>query len=171
MRRGGAPLLSIFGGKITTYRRLAEAALEKLEAYFAAPRRRKAGRQGAAAGRRFRVTAVAALTAELTRTLSVPRPGACAAGWRGLWHARARLLGSANRWPISAVASAPTLTEAEVRYLIANEWACTAEDVLWRRTKLGLRLSPDEIAALDDMDGNAHRAAVSGRLREAGRGR
>jgi glycerol-3-phosphate dehydrogenase len=42
-----------------------------------------------------------------------------------------------------------TLTEAEVRYLIEHEWARTAEDIAWRRTKLGLRLSPDETAALE----------------------
>ena len=42
-----------------------------------------------------------------------------------------------------------TLTEAEVRWLMAHEFACTAQDVAWRRTKLGLRLSEDEIAALD----------------------
>ena len=33
---------------------------------------------------------------------------------------------------------------------MANEWAVTAEDIVWRRSKLGLRLSADEIAALDD---------------------
>jgi glycerol-3-phosphate dehydrogenase len=42
-----------------------------------------------------------------------------------------------------------TLTESEVLYLMAYEWACTAEDVVWRRSKLGLRLSAKEIAALD----------------------
>jgi glycerol-3-phosphate dehydrogenase len=42
-----------------------------------------------------------------------------------------------------------TLTESEVRYLMASEWACTAEDIVWRRSKLGLRLSAGEIAAID----------------------
>jgi glycerol-3-phosphate dehydrogenase len=42
------------------------------------------------------------------------------------------------------------LTEAEVRYLARREWAMTAEDVVWRRTKLGLRLSKAEIADVDD---------------------
>ncbi|MEQ1611779.1 MAG: glycerol-3-phosphate dehydrogenase C-terminal domain-containing protein, partial [Hyphomicrobiaceae bacterium] len=41
-----------------------------------------------------------------------------------------------------------TLTEAEVRYLVAHEWAQTAEDIVWRRTKLGLRMSVAEIEAL-----------------------
>jgi glycerol-3-phosphate dehydrogenase len=42
-----------------------------------------------------------------------------------------------------------TLTEREVRYLMADEWALTAEDIVWRRSKLGLRMSAAEIAALD----------------------
>jgi glycerol-3-phosphate dehydrogenase len=41
------------------------------------------------------------------------------------------------------------LTEREVAWMIAEEWATTAEDVLWRRSKLGLRFSPGEIAELD----------------------
>ena len=62
-----------------------------------------------------------------------------------------------------------TLTEAEVRYLIEREWAQSAEDILWRRTKLGLRLSADEKAALESWIKNtggmsspkaAHRAVV-----------
>jgi glycerol-3-phosphate dehydrogenase len=40
------------------------------------------------------------------------------------------------------------LTEAEVRYLIAEEWATTAEDILWRRSKLGLRISAAQIEVL-----------------------
>ena len=43
-----------------------------------------------------------------------------------------------------------TLSEAEVRYLIDQEWAVTAEDIVWRRSKLGLRLSADQVATLDD---------------------
>jgi len=42
-----------------------------------------------------------------------------------------------------------TLTEREVRYLMTNEWAVSAEDIVWRRSKLGLRLSGEEIVALD----------------------
>jgi glycerol-3-phosphate dehydrogenase len=42
------------------------------------------------------------------------------------------------------------LTEAELRYLVRTEWARTAEDVVWRRSKLGLRLSAEQIAAVDD---------------------
>jgi glycerol-3-phosphate dehydrogenase len=41
------------------------------------------------------------------------------------------------------------LTGAEVRYLVENEWARCADDVLWRRSKLGLKATPEECAALD----------------------
>ena len=43
-----------------------------------------------------------------------------------------------------------TLTEAELRWLMQNEWARRAADVVWRRSKLGLRLSAEQIAAIDD---------------------
>jgi glycerol-3-phosphate dehydrogenase len=42
-----------------------------------------------------------------------------------------------------------SLSEAELRYLVANEWAQTAEDIVWRRSKLGLRLTPPQIQALN----------------------
>ena len=38
------------------------------------------------------------------------------------------------------------LTEAELRYLVEREWAMTAEDIMWRRTKLGLRLDAEQVA-------------------------
>jgi glycerol-3-phosphate dehydrogenase len=43
-----------------------------------------------------------------------------------------------------------TLTEVEVRWLMEHEFARRAEDVVWRRSKLGLRMTPDQVAALDD---------------------
>jgi glycerol-3-phosphate dehydrogenase len=56
------------------------------------------------------------------------------------------------------------LYEAEVRYLMRHEWAVTAEDVLWRRTKRGLRFSREEAAGLDaymgTRNGNTHSAAA-----------
>jgi glycerol-3-phosphate dehydrogenase len=59
------------------------------------------------------------------------------------------------------------LTESEVRYLMSSEWALTAEDIVWRRSKLGLRLSAAEIAAIDAWIA-AHRVPVESPLREAG---
>ena len=77
------------------------------------------------------------------------------------------MLGSAKSSADLGQSFGATLTEIEVRYLMANEWACTAEDVVWRRSKLGLRLSADQIAALDEWI-KANRASGERPLREAG---
>jgi glycerol-3-phosphate dehydrogenase len=43
----------------------------------------------------------------------------------------------------------PGLYECEALYLVHHEWACTAEDILWRRTKLGLKAASDNVASLE----------------------
>jgi glycerol-3-phosphate dehydrogenase len=140
-----APLLTVYGGKITTYRRLAEAAMALLADVFApAP----------------------------DWTASAPLPGGDFA-WNGLDDQVAR---ARNRWPFldadeamrlvraygtrldRVLGNAKTrddlgpwfgpLSAAEVRYLMMQEWAGSAGDVLWRRTKLGLRLDAPEAEAL-----------------------
>jgi glycerol-3-phosphate dehydrogenase len=165
---GGAPLLSIYGGKITTYRRLAEEALERLAPYLRSAKA-KEGWTGKSPlpGGDMDVSAVAALTAELTRNY----PFLTAAHAGRLAHAygtrATKLLGSAKSFADLGQSFGATLTESEVRYLIANEWACSAEDIVWRRSKLGLRLSADEITALDEWI-KAHRASGERPLREVG---
>src|SRR6516225_1337960 len=148
---GGAPLLSIYGGKITTYRRLAEEALERLDAYL----RSSKSREGWTAksplpGGDMDVSALPALTAELVRDY----PFITQEHANRLAHAygtRASLvLGNAKSVADLGVSFRATLTESEVKYLMASEWAVTAEDIVWRRSKLGLRLSAAEIAAIDD---------------------
>jgi glycerol-3-phosphate dehydrogenase len=61
-----------------------------------------------------------------------------------------------------------SLTEAEVCYLIDQEWARTAEDVAWRRSKLGLRMTPGEISALEDWMWRYCNAHVGSAGRHAG---
>jgi glycerol-3-phosphate dehydrogenase len=78
-----------------------------------------------------------------------------------------KLLGNAKSMDDLGQAFGATLTEREVRYLMLSEWACTAEDIVWRRSKLGLRLSPAEIAAIDDWIA-AHRVPLDSPLLEAG---
>jgi glycerol-3-phosphate dehydrogenase len=148
---GGAPLLSIYGGKITTYRRLAEAALEKLSPWLNGV----AAQQGWTAksplpGGDLDVSAVGALSAELARSYPFLSPShagrlAHAYGTRAV-----KVLGNAKTMADLGQAFGATLTESEVRYLIAAEWACTADDIVWRRSKLGLRLSAAEVSAIDD---------------------
>jgi glycerol-3-phosphate dehydrogenase len=171
---GGAPLLSIYGGKITTYRRLAEEALERLAPYLRSvtPREDFKAREGWTAkaslpGGDMDVSAIAALSAELTRHY----PFLSQATANRLAHAygtrATRLLGKAKSMTDLGQSFGAGLTEAEVRYLMANEWAVSAEDIVWRRSKLGLRLSPAEVAAIDEWMA-AHRTSGERPLREAG---
>jgi glycerol-3-phosphate dehydrogenase len=149
---GGTPLLSIYGGKITTHRRLAEEVLEKLAPYL---RDDPKAREGWTAhsplpGGDLDVSAIAALSAELVRDYPFLTPAhanrlAHAYGTRA-----ARLLGKAKSMADLGQSFGATLTECEVRYLMSVEWARAAEDIVWRRSKLGLRMSVSEIAAIDD---------------------
>jgi glycerol-3-phosphate dehydrogenase len=171
---GGMPLLSIYGGKITTHRRLAEEVLEKLSPYLrsATPREDFKAREGWTAhsslpGGDLDVSAIAALTAELVRNYPFLTPAhanrlAHAYGTRA-----AKLLGQAKSLADLGQSFGATLTESEVRYLMAVEWACTAEDIVWRRSKLGLRMSVSEIAAVDDWIAT-HRVPLQTPLLEAG---
>jgi glycerol-3-phosphate dehydrogenase len=147
----GMPLLSIYGGKITTHRRLAEEVLERLSPYLRGTKAREGWTAKAALpGGDMDVSAVAALAAELVRsypflTLVHANRLAHAYGTRAT-----KLLGTAKTLADLGQSFGATLTESEVRYLMSVEWARTAEDVVWRRSKLGLGLSVAEIAVIDD---------------------
>ncbi|MGQ0685008.1 glycerol-3-phosphate dehydrogenase [Bradyrhizobium sp.] len=165
---GGAPLLSIYGGKITTYRRLAEEALERLAPYLHSAKAKEGWTATAPLpGGDMDVSAVVALTAELMRE----HPFLVHAHANRLAHAygtrATKLLGNSRSMSDLGQCFGDTLTEAEVRYLMANEWAVTAEDVVWRRSKLGLRLTSAEISALDDWMA-VNRDSRERPLREAG---
>lgn len=165
---GGLPLLSIYGGKITTYRRLAEEALQKLAPYLKGTKAKEGWTAHAALpGGDFDVSAVDALIAELRRdypflTLAHANRLAHAYGTRA-----AKMLGTAKSPADLGQPFGATLTEREVRYLMANEWAVSAEDIVWRRSKLGLRLSKDEVAALDQWL-QANRTQPANARQEAG---
>ena len=105
---GGAPLLSIYGGKITTYRRLAEEALERLSPYLAQRQgARGLDRQIAAARRRSRCLGAAGADRRAAAQLSVSHAGACEPARTCLWHPRRQNCSAAqNRSPISASPSA-----------------------------------------------------------------
>ncbi len=146
-RFGEAPLLTVDGGKITTYRRLAEEALARLAHFF--PRSRPWTAQSPLPGGDFVYDGVEPLIERTQRT------------WRFLTadHARRlvraygtrveRVLGNATGLDDLGLRFGADLTAAEVRYLMTKEWAQTADDVLWRRSKLGLRLTREQAAMLD----------------------
>jgi glycerol-3-phosphate dehydrogenase len=148
---GGMPLLSIYGGKITTHRRLAEEALEKLAPYLHGTKASEGWTaKSPLPGGDMDVLGIPALSAELLRSYPflTPEHANRLAHAYGT-HAR-KLLGDAKSMADLGQSFGATLTEREVRYLMSVEWARTAEDIVWRRSKLGLRLSAAEIAAIDD---------------------
>ena len=146
---GEAPVVSIFGGKITTYRRLAEEVLRRLEAVLP----RFAHNKGWTAraplpGGDFPVDGLR----NLEETLGKSYPflaGSDASRLARAYGTRARhVLGTARQWADLGIRFGETLTEAEVRYLADQEWARTAEDIVWRRSKLGLHMTPDQVREL-----------------------
>jgi len=145
---GQAPVLSVFGGKITTFRRLAEHALEKLIPYFPeiGPRWTHAAPLpgGDIPGADFGafMASVARRWPWLSHALG--RRYARAYGTR-----MAKLLGDAESMADLGRHFRDDLYCREVEYLKSEEWARTAEDILWRRSKLGLHVAPSTLAALE----------------------
>lgn len=147
-RDGAAPLVNIFGGKITTYRRLSESVMAEIGRNIGAR-----GRPWTAAaplpGGDFPVEGFDELLAGLRRAypfLSATHSQRLAM----LYGTRARaVLGSARSAADLGRLFGADLHEAEVDYLMREEWAQTAEDVLWRRTKRGLRLKQGEVRELE----------------------
>lgn len=143
----GAPVLNIFGGKITTYRRLAESALDKISEHL--PVAQPAWTAGVPLpGGDFAVDGFDALVSDLVRDFPF-------LGTR--WARRlARAYGTDARRILDAAKShddmgqdfGATITQAELTWVIEQEWVRTAEDYLWRRTKLGLVTTPDEQARI-----------------------
>ncbi len=142
---GAAPVLSVFGGKITTYRRLAEHALEKLSPYFPSMKgawTASAPLPGSDFGDEGREGRYAALAARYPKI-----PGATMrALFRRHGTLAAEVLGDTNSAADLGEDFGGGLTERELAYLVAREWAITAEDVLWRRTKTGLHMTESQRA-------------------------
>lgn len=138
----GAPLLSIFGGKLTTYRKLSEAAINKLSVYFP-----EIGPSWTATsplpGGNF-----SASREQLVSTVTQQYP------WLGTKLARRYIVQFGNRIhqllhgirDVSGMGMcfADGVYQVELDYLVDNEWVKTGEDALWRRTKLGLYLTQSE---------------------------
>ena len=140
LRGDGAPAVDVFGGKITTYRRLAEAALARLAPSFPGMGPAWTARVPLPGGD-FPVGAAPRLAAELRATLPLPRRAWAARLVRSYGTEAATLLAGARTADDLGERFGWDLTAREVDWLIEREWARTAEDVLWRRSKLGLRLT------------------------------
>lgn len=146
---GQAPLLSVFGGKITTYRRLAEAAIARLAPHAAWAARAEWTVTGTLPGGDFPVSGFETLV----ESIAAEHPWLAHKSVTRLVRAygtRTRdLLAGVNGVDDLGRHFGADLYECEVRYLIRAEWARSAADVLWRRSKLGLRLAASEQEALD----------------------
>ncbi len=148
---GTAPLMSILGGKITTFRKLAETALKQLSPHLPAPTGRPAGWTGRAPlpGGAFPMGDFDG-EVERVRRCHPFLPLAHARRLVRAYGTRVRtLVGDARTLEDLGRDYGAGLTEAELRYLIRHEWVRRADDVVWRRSKLGLRLNKAEIAAID----------------------
>ena len=154
----GAPLLNVFGGKITTYRRLAESALAKLTPFFPEAKPAWTARV-ALPGGDFAPDGVAALTASLKARHPFLTDYWAARLIRAYGTEAALILGNATSADALGQNFGATLTEAEVRWLMTHEYASAAADVVWRRSKLGLRMTADQIDTLDRHMADAARAA------------
>jgi glycerol-3-phosphate dehydrogenase len=141
-------LLSVFGGKITTYRRLAEMALSKLQTHLGGNENPWSDRAPLPGGDLPRGDFPSFLDGVRARWPFLPGPTsermARAYGTR-----LSRILGDARSLADLGEHYGAGLTQAEVEYLRHHEWARGADDILWRRSKLGLYLSAAERARLE----------------------
>lgn len=148
---GRPPLLSVFGGKITTYRRLAEAALANLAPHLPM-QGQPAGWTGRSAlpGGDFPIDGLSALADELLARYPFLEPDMAARYSRTYGRAAFNWLGFAKDLRDLGEVFGAGLTAREIRYLIEQEWVRSGGDVLWRRTKLGLHLSPAQCARVEE---------------------
>jgi glycerol-3-phosphate dehydrogenase len=144
------PLLSIFGGKITTYRRVAEEALSQLVPRLSRPAGPPWTRGAPLPGGDFAYRDRDRLARDLAAAVPFLGAGTCDRLVRTYGTKARAMLSGATRAEDLGQCFGADLYEREVRHLIDNEWAVTAEDILWRRTKLGLRLTRDERDRLDE---------------------
>lgn len=143
-----ARVINIFGGKITTYRKLAESMLEKIETALG-KRKPSWTANSTLTGGDFKVEEFDSIVADVQEKYAFLEP---TLAWRLVrsYGTRAlQLLGDAKTVEDMGPQFGGSLTGREVEYLMQNEWAQTAQDVVWRRSKLGIRLSEDQIANLD----------------------
>ena len=144
---GALPVLSVFGGKITTYRRLAEHAIGKLEKYLPALKKGWTDTAPLPGGDMENFDAWLACFRQRHGFL----PDDLATRLARDYGTRAEtIVGGATRLADLGEDFGAGLTRAEVDYLVAEEWAVAAADILWRRSKLGLRLSKEQAARLED---------------------
>jgi len=146
---GEAPLLTLFGGKITTYRRLAEEVLEQLLPYL--PDRKPAWTETTSLpGGDFAFDTVSDQIDKLRQAYPFLGENDARRLVRSYGTRVYDLLGDARSLSDLGESFGAGLTACEIEYLMQHEWALTSDDILWRRSKLGLHLNNDQLARVDD---------------------
>jgi glycerol-3-phosphate dehydrogenase len=140
-----SPLVTIFGGKITTYRRLAEEAMERLAAFFPGLKGPWTGDEVLPGGN---VAHFNAFRDEMQQQYSKLGRELIEGVVRRHGNRATKVLGEAAKLDDLGRYFGAGLTEREVEYLRAQEWAVSAEDILWRRTKCGLHMTDAERAGV-----------------------
>ena len=157
---GAAPLVTIYGGKITTYRRLAERVLAMLARHFPAAGGEWTARV-ALPGGDFPVDGVEAEIARVVAACPACDPRRARRLVRAYGSRAMRIVGGVRSPADWGRDFGADLSEHEVRYLMDCEWARTAEDVLWRRSRLGLVATGAQADALDEWMRAQPRAAAA----------
>jgi glycerol-3-phosphate dehydrogenase len=162
---GQAPLLSVFGGKITTARKLAESVLEEIKPFFPAIK----GQWTAGStlpGGDIAHDAVEARIAELQKKYSFLKPANIRRLFKAYGTEVETILGEA-RFAADLGQTIGPLTAREIEHLKSKEWAISADDILWRRSKLGLHMKPAEQDALRSyMEGEVKAAPAPARKKK-----
>lgn len=147
--RDGAGLLNVFGGKLTTYRKVAEAAVRTIEqntARMTLPWTADAPLPGGD----FKPARRSELMAEYAARYAFAPEAVVNRWFRSYGLDTDRLLDGARCLADLGRDFGAGLFEAEVAWMVREEWARTSEDVLWRRSKLGLKTGDIDVAALDE---------------------
>ncbi len=155
---GQAPVMSVFGGKITTSRVLGETVVQQLRHFFPQAKGDWTAKARLPGGD-VEYAKVAETIAGLQRKYSFLKPHDVLRLFRAYGSDTDELLAGARFQSDLGQMFGP-LSEREINWLRTREWAQTADDILWRRTKLGLHMSLDEQTALrEHLDGTVRLAA------------
>jgi glycerol-3-phosphate dehydrogenase len=147
---GAPPLLSVLGGKITTYRRLSETSMDKLAPYLEAARAPAWTAHEPLPGGDFSLDGCETLAGSFAREYAALPQTLIGRLVRAYGTRAARILDGVRDMKGLGRLFGADLTRREVDYLVREEWARTADDVLWRRSKLGLRLDAAQKSDLAD---------------------
>jgi len=145
---GSAPLISIYGGKITTYRKLSEQAIATLAPYVELTGKPWT-HDAPLPGGDFSYGGLGAIVADLAKAYPFLDPRTTRRLAKAYGTFAKTVLGQAKSTRDLGEDFGAGLSETEVRYLMKNEWAESVDDIVWRRTKCGLRMTPKQVERLD----------------------